>query len=33
MTTPADVHTLTGAYVLNSLSSADRESFEQHLIA
>ncbi|WHT22678.1 anti-sigma factor [Crossiella sp. CA-258035] len=31
MNTPADVHALTGAYVLNALSPAEREQFEQHL--
>lgn len=31
MSTPADVHTLTGAYALNALPPEDREHFEGHL--
>lgn len=31
MSTPADVHTLTGAYALNALPPEDRNRFEQHL--
>lgn len=32
MTMPPDAHTLTGVYVLNALSVADRERFERHLV-
>lgn len=31
MSTPADVHTLTGAYVLDALSPEERAQFAQHL--
>ncbi|MBP2479535.1 anti-sigma-K factor RskA [Crossiella equi] len=31
MNTPADVHTMTGAYVLDALSPAERAQFEEHL--
>ncbi|SFQ54458.1 Anti-sigma-K factor RskA [Amycolatopsis arida] len=33
MTLPPDIHALTGAYVLNALSSEERQLFEQHLAA